>query len=426
MATSAARRLALGAALLLAACLRAASGPGELEVPAPDRAAPPPADAPSPEIRVALVVGGRDVRVGGVAGLRVTRPGGEWLGDIRPGDERLLVLRDGGVAVRTPGGAATPGYDELRVVPADAEGLVRVNGREYRGTLRIVPDTRGLLIINELPIEQYLQSAVASELGRRDEREREALRAQAIVSRTFAFRNLGRYGSAGYDALATVADQAYGGAANEYPLATEAVAATRGVVVTTGGAVADVFFFSTCGGRTEDGDAAFRFASRPHLRSVPDDDGGSAYCAASPRFRWREEWTGEALRATLARTLPQVAGVPIEAIRQVRDVQVVQRSASGRAAAVQFALGTRSVRVEGQRIRDALRLANGEILRSTAIDLQVTRGPRGVERLVVEGRGAGHGVGLCQWGAIGRARAGQDHVRILAAYFPGTQVQQRW
>lgn len=424
MATSAARRFALAAALALTACLRAASGPGELEVPTPDSARLARAE---PQIRVALVVGGRDVPLGGTGALRVSGPGGEWLGDVREGAERRLVPAAGGVAVRTPGGTATSGFAELRIAPGTLDGTIRVNGREYRGTLRVSTDARGVLVVNELSIEQYLASVVPSELGRRDPTEREAVLAQAIVSRTYALRNLGRYGSAGYDALATVADQAYGGAGNENPLASEAVAATRGTVIEYGGALADVFFSSTCGGRTEDGEAAFRGARRPYLRSIADNDGGADFCTISPRYRWREEWTGEALRQTLVRNLATAAAGAPSAIRAVRDVQVVSRTATGRAAAVSVALPGRNVQVEGQRIRDALRLASGEILRSTAVDFQVTHGRGGtVSRLVAVGRGAGHAVGLCQWGAIGRARAGQDHVRILSAYFPGTQLARRW
>lgn len=424
MAISGASRAALGLLLLLAACLRVASGPSEIESPAPRR--PGAVRSTDPLIRVALVVAGRDLALSGDSGLRVSLPGGEWLGDVRVGSERRLIFQDGGVAIRTPNGAATDAYAELRIAPSEPDATVRINGRTYRGTLRVTAESRGLLVINELPIESYLRSVVPSEMGRRDASEREALLAQAVVSRTYAFRNLGRYGAAGYDAFATVSDQAYGGTGNENPMADEAVDATRGALVTLDGAVAEVFFSSTCGGRTEDASAAFRSSPRAHLRSQPDDDGGGAYCAISPRYRWREEWTGESLRATLARSLPAAASVPIEAVREVRDMQIVERTRSGRAAALQITLASRTVRVEAQRIREALRLANGEILRSTDFDLRTTRGPRGVVRAVAEGRGAGHAVGLCQWGSVGRARAGHDHVRILSAYFPGTRIEKRW
>ena len=97
-----------------------------------------------------------------------------------------------------------------------------------------------------------------AEMGRRSPTEQEALRAQAIVSRTFALRNLGRWRAQGFDLYATVADQVYGGAATETPEGRAAVEATRGRILTYGGAPIDAFFYSTCGGRTADGTEVFR------------------------------------------------------------------------------------------------------------------------------------------------------------------------
>jgi stage II sporulation protein D len=84
------------------------------------------------------------------------------------------------------------------------------------------------------------------------------------------------------------------------------------------------------------------------------------------------------------------------------------------------------VRVEGTAIRRVLRPASGELLRSNAFSLQVNGGGSSVTRVVADGAGAGHGVGLCQWGAVGRARAGQHVEQILAAYYPGTRLERRY
>jgi stage II sporulation protein D len=199
-------------------------------------------------------------------------------------------------------------------------------------------------------------------------------------------------------------------------------------VLTYGGALIEAFYFSTCGGRTAEGYEVFRGAVRPYLRSVSDlNESGSAYCSISPRFRWREEWSGEALRATLQRTLPPVAGAGNAPIGTVTDVRVTQRSASGRVEQLSIALGGTEVRVDGHvRIRQVLRPPSGQLLRSTAFSLMATGAGRNVTNLVVDGVGAGHGVGLCQWGAVGRARAGQDYQQILAAYYPGTRLERRY
>ena len=82
------------------------------------------------------------------------------------------------------------------------------------------------------------------------------------------------------------------------------------------------------------------------------------------------------------------------------------------------------VQVDGPRIRQVLRTTTGDILRSNTFTLSVSRSGRRLTRLVADGGGNGHGVGLCQWGAVGRARMGQDYRRILAAYYPGTELER--
>jgi stage II sporulation protein D len=266
---------------------------------------------------------------------------------------------------------------------------------------------------------------ISGEMGRRDPGEQEALRAQAVVSRTNAMRNHGRWRSDGFDLQPTVADQVYGGILAETPEAREAVDATKGQILTWGGQPIDAFFFSTCGGRTADGTEVFRGADRPYLKSVPDLDGnGVAYCSISPRFRWHEEWTGDALLAMLRRSLPAVLAVPASRVDVVREVRVVSRTPSGRVGQLTIALGSGDVPVDGPLVRQVLRPGTGDILRSNTFDLSASRSGRRITRLVADGTGNGHGVGFCQWGAVGRAHAGQDYRRIVAAYYPGTDLQR--
>jgi stage II sporulation protein D len=169
----------------------------------------------------------------------------------------------------------------------------------------------------------------------------------------------------------------------------------------------------------------FRGADRPYLRSVPDiDQTGTPYCSISPRFRWREEWTGEALRAILRRSLPDALGFPAVRVTGVRDVRVTNRTPSGRVGQLNIALDAEDVQVDGPKVRQVLRTTTGDILRSNTFTLTVSRsGPR-LTRLVADGGGNGHGVGFCQWGAVGRARVGQDYRQILAAYYPGTELER--
>jgi stage II sporulation protein D len=313
----------------------------------------------------------------------------------------------------------------VAVLATDPGALVRVNGRAYRGVVEIVRDTAGLTVVNRVLLESYLTGVVSAEMGRRNQAEFEALKAQAVVSRTYALRNLNRRKALGFDLHAGVADQVYAGSGSETPEGREAVALTRGQVLTYGEAPIDAFYYSTCGGRTADGTEAFRAASRPYLRSFADvDEHGEAYCRISPRYHWREEWSGDALRGTLRRTLPATLGAKASRADEVRDVWVAERTASGRVGRLGITLGSEHVMVDGPQVRQVLRPASGDLLRSATFTLSAARAGRAITRLVADGQGAGHGVGMCQWGAVGRSRAGQDYQSILAAYYPGATLQR--
>jgi stage II sporulation protein D len=313
----------------------------------------------------------------------------------------------------------------IAVMAGDPSQLVRVNGRTYRGIVEIVRDTAGITLVNRVFMEAYLLGVVSAEMGRRNLAEFEALKAQAVVSRTYALRHLGRRKSLGFDLQASVADQVYVGSGSETSEGLDAVQSTRGMVLTHGRAPIDAFYYSTCGGHTADGVEAFSAGSRPYLRAFPDvDQNGEAYCRISPRYRWREEWTGASLQATLRRTLPAVTGTSSDRIGAVRDVWVAQRTASGRVGRLALSVGSSQVMVDGPAVRQVLRPTSGELLRSSAFTLTPTSTRGSLTRLIADGRGAGHGVGLCQWGAVGRSRAGHDFQRILAAYVPSAMLQR--
>jgi stage II sporulation protein D len=318
--------------------------------------------------------------------------------------------------------------DAITLSAEDGTAPLWVNGKPYRGVVEVLRDRDGLTVVNRLGMEDYLLGVVSAEMGRRSASEQPALRAQAVVSRTYAFRNLGRWRAKGFDLSATVSDQAYGGVTAETPEGRAAVAATRGLVLTYKGGPIEAFYFSTCGGRTAEGYEVFRGASRPYLRSADDvAPNGVAYCSISPRYRWREEWTGESLRSILGRSLPGLAGRAPGRIDRISDIRVTHRSRSGRVDQLAVSTGGPEVRVDGHTtIRQVLRTSAGDLLRSASFTLVAVGAGRNVTHLVADGMGAGHGVGLCQWGAVGRARAGQGYEQILAAYYPGTKLVRRY
>ncbi len=400
------------------------------QAPASERPAPhaPAPDSRELEIRVGLVVGAGSATLGGLAPVMVTEPDGSGLVTIPAGETWRLSVARSGVTLASPGGWVSAPLHAITLTPRDASVPLQVNGKAYRGVLEVLRDRTGITVVNRLSMESYLLGVVSAEMGRRDFAEHAALRVQAVISRTYALRNLRRWRSEGFDLYATVSDQAYGGVGAETPEGRAAVGATRGRVLTYNGAVIEAFYFSTCGGRTADGYEVFRGASRPYLRSAFDAaPQGATYCSISPRYRWREEWSGESLRSILGHSLPPAAGRPRGKIDLVTGIRVTQRSGSGRADQLAVSVSGAEVRVDGQsNIRRVLRTSAGDLLRSTAFTLAATGTGRNVTRLVADGMGAGHGVGLCQWGAVGRARAGQGYEQILAAYYPGTTLQRRY
>jgi len=173
-------------------------------------------------------------------------------------------------------------------------------------------------------------------------------------------------------------------------------------------------------------DEAFKTAQRQdYLRPISDASGGGHYyCELSPRFRWREEWDGAKLRAILSRTLPAMMTPGGGGLQRIIDIEVTRTTPSGRVGELRIAFEHGDVRVPGPDVRAVLRPQADQILGSTSFALSVTKDGGQVTRLIAAGAGWGHGVGFCQWGAVGRARAGQDYRTIVTTYFPGTNVQR--
>lgn len=308
------------------------------------------------------------------------------------------------------------------------EDFVVVNGKRYRGEALVLFGSTGVTIVNRLPLESYLPSVVALELGFRNPSDRQAVMAQAVAARTYALRYRGRREALGFDVFPTDADQVYGGVEAEKPEVTDAAERTVGRILTWRGEPIQALFHSTCGWSTEAAGRVFQNGEpAPYLRAVSDRSGRGQdgyYCAMSPRFRWREEWDGASLNAMLARTLPVALGQRASNLGRVTDVRVSRTTPTGRAAELVIETTGGAFTVPQGRIREVLRPAADRQLNSTGIQLHVEKQGGELVRVVAAGAGYGHGVGMCQFGAVGRARAGWDYRRILATYYHGTTLER--
>ncbi len=381
----------------------------ELDIPIPPPLVPQAAPLVAPEtIAIGVVPQAPRIRVSASGGLLAWNADG--VPHIFPDGEFAAQADTEGIRwwfdATSPG--AVSGSWEIRPMASDTFTL---QGLRYRGTLRLVylPGTETapsrLAAINILPLEDYLRGVVPREIGTTRPELFAAIQAQAVAARTYTIRNLGRRRALGFDLFATTDDQVYGGAGAEHVLTDSAVRSTAGEVLVYGTDLVEAFYHSTCGGHTTSRSDAWT-GDQPYLRGVPDLVGDTAACISSRYFRWTERYAGD----TLARLM-----APADTLTW----SLVTRETDGRALRLSLIRGDSVSSSRGDAIRWFLRRPGGEVLRSTLFDLAWDSGV-----LVVSGRGWGHGIGLCQVGAQGRARAGHRYAEILAHYYPGTRIQK--
>ena len=345
----------------------------------------------------------------------LTTGSGDWR--IERDDQRLRAVRaDGRVAI--PWGTGV-------VARPVGDGLLTLNGHRYRGEVLVMPADSDLLVVNRLPLESYLRGVVGREMGSRSRDELAAVQAQAVASRSFALARMNGPGRT-FDLRATTQDQAYAGVEGENDVATQAVRSTRGQALTYGGRVVDAPFSSACGGSTASPTDAWGNGGASYLLQVSDRVPGSDrfYCDIAPQFKWTRSLDAVPLNAALDRYLAQYAsGTAAPHPGAARVIAVKERLSTGRVSVLEIETDRGIYSVRGDNVRYVLRETGGEILRSTYFSVEPEYGRDGhVARVTLRGQGNGHGVGMCQWGAIGRARAGQDYRTILRTYYPGTTV----
>lgn len=409
-------RRAAAVALLLAAC-RPPGPPPTVEAGLPSR---------EPAVRIGVAVDVPEVEVGAAGDYELVAPGGDVVERGRAGDRWTIAADGNGRLTGRRGGNRFGPIDGPITVRPRGDGAVVVGGKRYRGGA-LVRSTgpRRVTAINTLDLEAYLLGVVPREIGKgRSESELEAVKAQAVAARTYAIGHLGRRERLGFDFYATVADQVYGGLDDEDPIVSRAVRETRGEILTYDGVPILAYYHSTCGGRTAAVEEVWNRAPLPYLKSVSDRIGRSDryYCDTSNRFRWSESWTGEQLRAILRETLSAHTGRNVGRIDRVEEVAVEGHTPSGRVRSLRIRADGSDYVVRGDSVRWVLRPEPGRSLNSALFVVDRDRRRGEVTALRVSGAGWGHGIGMCQVGALGRARAGQDYGTILRTYYRGTEL----
>lgn len=300
--------------------------------------------------------------------------------------------------------------------PSENENAVKFNGVDYKGELKLVKLGKSIGIINHLNLEDYVKGVVAKEMpsGLNSE-NMEALKAFAICVRTYTLKKISEH-KTNFDLYDDTRDQVYGGYSAENSSSNTAVNETRNLVLNFEYDLATIFYHSTCGGRTESSFNVFTNNKLPYLEGIVD--GVPPNCRISPRFEWEEIFNGE----NLIKRLKKSSLIDSEEYK-FENLYINSRFPSGRINELVFELTDqqgikKEISVFGNNIRSIIGSTDAKnILWSTLFDISLRD-----NEVKISGRGFGHGVGLCQWGAISLSRNGWTCDEILNHYFPGTKI----
>lgn len=333
---------------------------------------------------VAVQLPNGEVRV--FAAAVVVRPsaGSLTLNGERVSAESATIRSRGGDLVVTNGGNGTGESKPLSV----------------GGSLKVLVRGNGLSLVNDVDLEEYIKGVVPAEMS--PSWHPEALKAQAVVARTYALYQRMLNKSREYDLVATVQDQVYQGRQGVDQRVQEAVESTRGIAVAYQNAPIYAAFSSTAAGPTEDA-ANVWSKDLPYLKGVD-----CPFDVNAPRYQWRAVLKVQDLETTFRRQ-----GVDVGAIASLTPFAY---SKAGRVTKLRILHSRGELILRGEDFR---RLIGYSVIPSTQFDVE----SMGWE-IAFSGRGSGHAVGLCQWGAKEMAEHGYPYTTILAYYFPGTELKR--
>ncbi len=343
--------------------------------------------ASPPAIRVLLLESIKEVPIEIRGPFRIRGPGADERAEKL--DPTTLRAEEGRLRL----GGGPPQATGLVIAP-DRAGDLLIDGRRYAGTITIIPAGEGNFhVVNEVDLESYIAGVVGSEMGH--DAPDEALKAQAVASRTFAWTALGRDGP--FDVYADTRSQVYRGQPPPGGSAERAALATRGVLLCWRGRPFKTYFSSSCGGATESAADAFGVAEIPPLAGV-----ACGRCGGARNAEWKID-------------------VPVNdlGLGPFTRAVVESRTAGGRARSVLFEFADGATKtVPARDLRASL---GPDRLLSTRFEISLEGGV-----LRFSGRGWGHGCGLCQGGAVAMSREGRTFEEILRAYYPGADVRKAY
>ncbi len=283
-----------------------------------------------------------------------------------------------------------------------SKNCLLVNDKIYRGNIIVSSAGNKINIINELKFEDYLKGILPKEAS--SSWNMEALKTQAVISRTYAAKNIGRHAKEGYDVCATVHCQVYGGASCENKKCNLAVRDTTGEVVMYRNALAETLFHAACGGHTDDPKYVWGWKQETpaYLKGRKDK-----YCKGNPHSSWTTDLSESFIREKL-----NSAGYKIGKIKKIS----YSGKTTGKAAKT-----ITIIHSKGKLSLNAytFRLAVDAFKIKSTMFSGISKNKN---NFVFKGKGWGHKVGLCQWGAKAMGDKKCSYKKILDYYYPGTDI----
>ena len=292
----------------------------------------------------------------------------------------------------------------------------------YPGSVMFRSVNGKLDAINSVDVEDYLRGVVPYEIGKLDSGRIEALKAQAVAARTYAYKHFNSRETLGFDVYADTKDQVYKGLASATPLTDAAVKATAGVVMTYNGQFIIAYYHSTCGGVTETL-ATWNRKGLPYLQSKPDRrPNGKPWCDESSYIKWERRFADKEIvklfKSNASEAKANFSTPKGNDFSTVKSIEIKDKLKSGRILTLRVETDKGHFDVLTDRTRWLFKKA-GTILPSSFFSIR-----KDGKEWVLTGTGFGHGVGMCQMGVRARAQAGQSYQEILSHYYPGITLEQ--
>lgn len=282
--------------------------------------------------------------------------------------------------------------EPLEKVSEKIKGDFLVSGVHYKGEIEVWKGENGLYVVNEIPFEEYVKSVVLAEVG--TNWEMEALKAQAVISRTYAVYQKNMNGNLRYHITSSVLHQVYKGGSSDNRIA-QAVEKTSGEILTFSGKPVEALYHSTSGGKTELPEEVFG-KSYPYIKSVETNS------EASPYWIWERKILFSEIEKALN-------------ITGFKDMTVKSYTSTGRVKEVIVTSASGEHTIKSNDLRKQL---GWQRLPSTNFTMTKLN-----DSIIFEGKGYGHGTGLCQWSALEMAKKGKNYREILSFFYPGTEIQ---